>query len=155
MALNDRQLLDSSAKGANIYPGVANPTISSGTTDAMDANFVKDPTTPTLGAGAGPNFQGHMEARRTLNQGAGVIEQRPGIIESTNIDPLNENSNKDDGWANATAKSSMMSGEKPAQGYMSSAAQMVTGGAQMAYGHVMGDEASKKAGQKAVYGEES
>ncbi|KAJ8078625.1 hypothetical protein AAF712_001389 [Marasmius tenuissimus] len=33
----------------------------------------------------------------------GVVEARPGIIESSNIDPLNENSNKDDGWANATS----------------------------------------------------
>jgi len=55
---------------------------------------MQDPTTPTLGAGAGPNFQGHKQAQRTLNSTAGVIEHHPGIIESTNIDPLNENSNK-------------------------------------------------------------
>ncbi|KAK1232963.1 hypothetical protein PQX77_003877 [Marasmius sp. AFHP31] len=40
------------------------------------------------------------------NQQAGVVEARPGIIESSNIDPLNENSNKDDGWANAKSTTS-------------------------------------------------
>ncbi len=46
------------------------------------------------GAGAGKTFQGYKDAERTLKHSAGVIEGRPGIIESTNIDPLNENSNK-------------------------------------------------------------
>ena len=33
-------------------------------------------------------------AKKAMYAEAGVIEARPGIIESTNIDPLNENSNK-------------------------------------------------------------
>ena len=53
-----------------------------------------DPTTPSRGAGAGPGFKGHEDAARALKPAAGVVEARPGIIESTNIDPLNENSNK-------------------------------------------------------------
>ena len=55
---------------------------------------VTDPTDETLGAGAAGNFTGHKEAARNFSQAAGVVEGRPGIIESTNIDPLNENSNK-------------------------------------------------------------
>ena len=55
---------------------------------------VTDPTDETLGAGAAGNFTGHKEAARNFSQTAGVVEGRPGIIESTNIDPLNENSNK-------------------------------------------------------------
>lgn len=55
---------------------------------------VTDPTTDDLGAGAGSNFTGHEQAQRTFKQTAGVVEGRPGIIESANIDPLNENSNK-------------------------------------------------------------
>ena len=57
---------------------------------------VTDPTDETLGAGAAGNFNftGHKEAARNFSQTAGVVEGRPGIIESTNIDPLNENSNK-------------------------------------------------------------
>lgn len=53
-----------------------------------------DPTSSASGAGAGPNFAGGRDAARNFSQTAGVVEGRPGIIESTNIDPLNENSNK-------------------------------------------------------------
>jgi hypothetical protein len=152
MSLNDREMLGSSAKGANVYPGIANP-IPSGTTNPISTNFVNNPTTSTRGAGAGPNFRGDKEAKRTLNQGAGVCEHHPGIIESTNIDPLNEDSNKDDGWANAT-KPPSGAGRSSEQGYFSGATQFVTGGAQLAYGHLAGDEQAKRAGQKAVYGKE-
>jgi hypothetical protein len=65
--------------------------------DTLDSNIalqVNDPTTDDTGAGAGPNFQGDREARRFLSETSGVVENRPGLIESTNIDPLNENSNK-------------------------------------------------------------
>ncbi|PPQ78107.1 hypothetical protein CVT25_015641 [Psilocybe cyanescens] len=102
MASNDQSML--SAKTATIYPGIANPTPSSGVVDPAASNFVNDPSTPTFGAGAGQDFQGHNAAKQILKDSAGVVEARPGIIESTNIDPLNENSNKDDGWANATTK---------------------------------------------------
>ena len=60
----------------------------------MHTTQVTDPTDETLGAGAAGNFTGHKEAARNFSQAAGVVEGRPGIIESTNIDPLNENSNK-------------------------------------------------------------
>jgi len=50
-----------------------------------------------------------MNPEQTMNTGApdsnrrtseaGVIEAHPGIIESTNIHPLNRDSNKEDGWA--------------------------------------------------------
>ncbi len=55
---------------------------------------VTDPTDETLGVGAAGNFTGHKEAARNFSQSAGVVEGRPGIIETANIDPLNENSNK-------------------------------------------------------------
>jgi len=100
MSVNDRSL--GGAVGVDTYPGVANPTSSSNISDPMSTNFVTDPTTEDRGAGAGPNFDGDQQATRNFKQTAGVVEGRPGIIESTNIDPLNENSNKDDGWANAT-----------------------------------------------------
>jgi len=88
----------------------------------LQTNFVTDPTLEDKGAGAGPTFEGDKQATRGFKQTAGVIEGRPGIIESAGIDPLNENSNKgkacipmwsslslktlspvDDGWANATS----------------------------------------------------
>lgn len=55
---------------------------------------VQDPTTEDLGAGAGANFDGAAQAQRTFKETAGVVEGRPGVIESSNIDPLNQNSNK-------------------------------------------------------------
>ena len=53
-----------------------------------------DPTTGSFGAGAPGNFTGHHDAQRNFKETAGIIEGRPGIIESTNIDPLSENSNE-------------------------------------------------------------
>lgn len=61
---------------------------------SLSASQVTDPTSEDFGAGAGPNFQGHQQAARNFKETAGVVEGRPGIIETANIDPLNENSNK-------------------------------------------------------------
>lgn len=58
------------------------------------ASQVTDPTSETVGAGAGENFSGHKDAQRNFSKTAGVVEGRPGIIESTHIDPLSETSNK-------------------------------------------------------------
>ncbi|THU99307.1 hypothetical protein K435DRAFT_498218 [Dendrothele bispora CBS 962.96] len=99
MSLNDFSM---KPQGSDVHPGVANPTSSNNNSDPMAANFVSDPTSEERGAGAGPTFEGDSMAARNFKQTAGVVEGRPGIIESTNIDPLNENSNKDDGWANAS-----------------------------------------------------
>lgn len=148
-----------------------------------------DPTTDDFGAGAGPNFKGHLNARRNFRETAGVVEAIPGLIESTNIDPLNENSNKgafptsracqdvgcslavvssaDDGWANATVAPGTGSGSSgtgigsfasgaanTATAIAASAAGVSVGAAQMAYGHAMGDEATKQAGKEAVWGKQ-
>ncbi|KDQ59565.1 hypothetical protein JAAARDRAFT_33142 [Jaapia argillacea MUCL 33604] len=157
MALNDREM--SGNKGVDIHPGVANPTVSSTHADPLAANFVTDPTSETLGAGAGPTFEGDRQAKRNFAQTAGVIEGRPGIIETTNIDPLNEDSNKDDGWANVPSQpksSSTGAGSgglvDSATGVVSGAAGMAGGAAQMAYGTLAGDEGAKNAGKEAVWG---
>ena len=55
---------------------------------------VTDPTTEDTGAGVRGDFEGPKQAARNFKQSAGVVEGRPGIIETTNIDPLNEDSNK-------------------------------------------------------------
>lgn len=136
-----------------------------------------------MGAGAGPNFTGHEQAQRTFKQTAGVVEGRPGIIESTNIDPLNENSNKgssmstvlftrgsmmltwssliyaDDGWANATREPGSTTASSTgivnnAMDVASGAATVAGGAARMAYGHAVGDEALKAAGKEQVYGKQ-
>ncbi|KAH9484325.1 hypothetical protein JR316_0003806 [Psilocybe cubensis] len=127
MALNDQNILQQSGMGANTYPGIANPTPSSGAVDPTASNFVNDPTTATRGAGAGLNFEGHKNAKQNLRDAAGVVEARPGIIETTNIDPLNENSNKDDGWANATTKTANTSHKDEEPGVVTKIVNTVLG----------------------------
>ncbi|KAL0579946.1 hypothetical protein V5O48_002030 [Marasmius crinis-equi] len=63
----------------------------------------------------------------TEKQQAGVVEARPGIIESSNIDPLNENSNKDDGWANAKSTTGGESLTSKAADMANKAYEAVTG----------------------------
>lgn len=112
MSLNDLDPTLNANKGVGVHPGVANPTAVAAV-DPMTANFVRpyvsriafnklttrpsqvtDPTSETVGAGAGENFTGHKDAQRNFSKTAGVVEGRPGIIESTHIDPLSETSNK-------------------------------------------------------------
>ncbi|KAH7923848.1 hypothetical protein BV22DRAFT_1067892 [Leucogyrophana mollusca] len=146
MALNDRNIGGNT--GIDVHPGVANPTSHSQQSDPLASNFVTDPTTENMGAGAGPNFQGHKEAQRTLKETAGVVEGRPGIIESSNIDPLNENSNKDDGWANVKPTNST------APGVTDRLWNIADGVANVAYGVATGDKSSTRAGKEALgYGE--
>ncbi|EMD34436.1 hypothetical protein CERSUDRAFT_107610 [Gelatoporia subvermispora B] len=164
MSLNDKDVTLGGNKGVDLHPGVANPTISSTHADPLAANFVTDPTTDSFGAGAGPNFSGHEQAARNFRTTAGVVEGRPGIIESTHIDPLSETSNKDDGWANVTSHPSTGLGSSAtgaATGVMNtatvaatSAATMAGGAAKMAYGHLAGDEGAKQAGKEAVWGKQ-
>ncbi|KAG8898582.1 hypothetical protein FRC00_002624 [Tulasnella sp. 408] len=90
MSLNDKDVTLGGAKGTDIYPGVANPTSSSNTSNPLTENFVQDPTSDEAGAGAGPGFRGGRDAKAALKSGAGVVEARPGIIESTHIAPLQE-----------------------------------------------------------------
>ncbi|KZT67795.1 hypothetical protein DAEQUDRAFT_728794 [Daedalea quercina L-15889] len=164
MSLNDKDITLGGNKGVDLHPGVANPTTSSTHADPLGSNFVEDPTSEELGAGAGPNFSGGREAARNFSKTAGVVEGRPGIIESTGIDPLNENSNKDDGWANAssapsstgaTTGSTVPSYASNATTAATNAASVAAGAAKLAYGHAVGDEATKQAGKEAVWGKGS
>ncbi|KAF9053607.1 hypothetical protein BDZ89DRAFT_1056191 [Hymenopellis radicata] len=90
-----------------MHEGLANPTESSSNPNPMDTNYVKDPASKRRGSAGHHHHHHHKdhderEAARAYRETAGVIEGRPGIIESTNIDPLNEHSNDNDGWANVT-----------------------------------------------------
>jgi len=155
MSLNDKDVTLGGNKAVDQYPGVANPTTASVHPDPLAANLVTDPTTEEFGAGVGGNFMGHKEAARNFSKTSGVVEGRPGIIESTNIDPLNENSNKDDGWANVSQTGPASADARgTATGYVSSAAGVAAGAARLAYGHVAGDEQAKQAGKEAVWGKE-
>ncbi|KAG7452576.1 uncharacterized protein BT62DRAFT_925136 [Guyanagaster necrorhizus] len=82
------------AMGADIHPGVANPTASSNNPNPMDTNFASNHTRKARHSGAGAHYKGDRQAARAMRQAAGVIEGRPGIIESTHIDPLNDDPNR-------------------------------------------------------------
>ncbi|TRM57572.1 hypothetical protein BD626DRAFT_514332 [Schizophyllum amplum] len=155
MSVNDKKL--NQGFGADVYPGVANPTASSNLSNPMRNNMVEDPTSAERGAGAGPDFDGDRQAKRNFSKTAGVVEGRPGIIESAQIDPLSETSNKDDGWANASqtpggAQTRTAGVAGTATNLASGAASVASGTAQAAYGYAMGDEQAKKAGKEAVFG---
>ncbi|KAF7967676.1 hypothetical protein HWV62_33359 [Athelia sp. TMB] len=170
MSLNERDTTIAGAKAVDTYPGVANPTSFTSNGNPMAANFVDDPTSDDRGAGAGPDFQGGAQAQRGLNATAGVVGHDR-TIESTNIDPLNENSNKgarslslyvanlrltgctDDGFANVTSTGKADAHMEQARGMGQRAYEAASGAANLAYGHVVGDEAAKQAGQEALYGE--
>jgi len=159
MSLNDKDATLYGSRGVDTYPGVTNPTKASQNSDPLAANFVTDPTSDEAGAGAGPGFAGGRDAARTLKQSAGVVEARPGIIESSHIDPLDENSTRDDSWANTHPHgtgpgvgSTAHGAFSTAASVASSAAGMAAGAARMAYGTAVGDESAKKAGKEAVWG---
>ncbi|TCD65357.1 hypothetical protein EIP91_002755 [Steccherinum ochraceum] len=157
MSLNDRDGNLYGSRGSDVYPGVTNPTKASTQYDPMAANFVTDPTTDEVGAGAGPNFAGGKDATRNFNQTAGVVENRPGIIESTHIDPLDESSDPD-AWAKRNAMAGSGTGASAfntATSMASSAAGMAAGAARMAYGTAVGDENAKRAGKEAVWGKDA
>ncbi|KAJ6630711.1 hypothetical protein B0H10DRAFT_1774422 [Mycena sp. CBHHK59/15] len=151
MALNDKNL-PIGAQGVGVYPGVANPTSSSMLTNPMDTNFVTDPTTEERGEGAGPTFEGDKQAKRLFKESAGVIEGQPGIIETTNVHLLREDSNDDDGWAHATKQPGQNTSTDSEPGMAAKAVSMATGGVKMAYGYVTDNEETKQAGAEAVYG---
>jgi len=155
MSLNDRDL--GVAKGADIYDGLANPTSHSNTSNPLATNFVEDPTTDERGAGAGPGFQGHIQARKNFRDTAGVIEGRPGIIESTHIEPLRDGASERDQWDDVgysptetgPARSELV---KTAIDLGNTTSNMLTGAMKMAYGSVAGNEEALKAGKEAIYG---
>lgn len=78
MSLNDFSM---GTQGVDVHPGVTNPTSSNNNANPMAANDVK----PTIPTERGKAFAGMpADTRRE----AGVVEARPGIIESTRIEPL-------------------------------------------------------------------
>jgi len=153
MASNDRDPTLGGPKAADVHPGVANPT-SFSTGNPLAANFVGNPTSQDKGAGAGANFQGGSQAARSLKQTSAVKEGSSGIIETTHIDPLRENS-KDDDFAKATQTPG--SGNRQGLGQKAydaanTASEMAGGTAKTAYGTVTGDQAAKQAGKDSIYG---
>ncbi|KAG9027099.1 hypothetical protein FS837_004374 [Tulasnella sp. UAMH 9824] len=90
MALNVRDINIAGNKGNAVYPGIANAKRSSNFHNSLAENFVLDPTTDEKGAGAGPGFRGGRDAKAAMKAGAGVVEARPDIIETTHVAPLQD-----------------------------------------------------------------
>ncbi|KAF8843627.1 hypothetical protein BDN67DRAFT_964107 [Paxillus ammoniavirescens] len=155
MALNDRELTLGGPKGTDVHPGVANPTSHSTHTDAPVSNYVTNSGEENKGAGTGPS-EGGKDARRAA---AGVVEARPGIIESTHIDPLSVASNKDDGWANVPGGagtstnqpvSECTSGDIASDSVKGRLFDMVGGVANVAYGVATGDKGTTETGKQTL-----
>jgi len=141
----------SGAPGA--YTSTTDPINSSTRRDPFQTSFAADPTTTRLGVNDGDRFTGQRQAARKHDETSGVIEARPGIIETSNIDPLNENSNKDDGWANATRQpGGGASASSGLSGLAHGALDKATGVAKYAYGAATGNEERKREGLEAAKG---
>ncbi|KAG9099488.1 hypothetical protein FS749_001169 [Ceratobasidium sp. UAMH 11750] len=138
MSVNDVNL--GTAQPLDVYSGVANPTAASITNDPKRDNFVTDPTSEEAGAGAGPTFQGGKDAERALKPGAGVVEARPGLIESSNIPPLSGDEPGFNAPSNTTATSTGVG-------------STLSGGAKVAYGTLAGDQATLEQGKREYYGD--
>ncbi|KAG8766705.1 hypothetical protein FRC12_006704, partial [Ceratobasidium sp. 428] len=123
-----------------VYNGVANPTSASITNDPKRDNFVTDPTSSEVGAGAGPTFQGGQDAERALKTGSGVVEGRPGLIESSNIAPLSGEEPRFNAPSNSTTTSTGGVGST------------LSGGAKLVYGTLTGDQATLDQGKKEYSG---
>src|ERR1700753_1456899 len=132
-----------------------------------------------MATGPGPDFQGHIQAARNFNNSGDVIEGRPGIIESTHIDPLREDTPRQytqfltphlvqshwgvsclfffperNQWEEVEVTSSGTGSSNPgmmraAVDLGSTASNMVTGAMKMAYGSVSGNDEAFKAGKEA------
>ncbi|KZT44197.1 hypothetical protein SISSUDRAFT_1057183 [Sistotremastrum suecicum HHB10207 ss-3] len=155
MALNDRDVTLRPGASNDQWPGTMNPTSSGVGGDHMAANYVDDPTNPEGGAGAGSEFHGDRDAAKAMKGMAGVVESRPGIIESTEIDPLSETSNKDDGWANATQNPGANASDNvssTASDILASASNVAAAAAKSAYGSATGNEQLAKEGRDALFG---
>jgi len=152
MALNDRDPTIGGFKSVDVHPGVANPTSFGGTGNPLAANFVDNPTSQDKGAGAGPKFQGGSQAARSLKQTSAVKEGSSGIIETTHIDPLNDNPNKDDGFANGSQTPGSGNRQGLGQKAANTTSEKAGGTAKAAYGTVTGDQAIKQTGKDSIYG---
>jgi len=97
-------------------------------------------------------WAGHPNTKKADKSQAGVIEAHPGIIESTNIDPLNENSNKDDGWANVKSGGMVDSVPGMASSAINTASTMASGAAKAAYGTATGRKDMVEEGKRDLMG---
>ncbi|KAF7984039.1 hypothetical protein HWV62_17561 [Athelia sp. TMB] len=144
MSLNEEDITIIGNKAVDTCPGIANPTAFASGDNPLAANFVDDPTSAA-------RFLGGAQAQRVLNATAGVVGH-DFTIASAHIDPLNEHSNKDNGFANVTRTGKADAHMDQARDMGQRAYELATA-VHLAYGHAVGDEEAKQAGREALYGE--
>ncbi|KAI6028825.1 hypothetical protein F5J12DRAFT_396887 [Pisolithus orientalis] len=140
MALNERD--NGASKAASIYPGsTSNPK-------------VPEPTFGEKGTGTGAHLKGHRDdikhaqrdAMHTRRASAGVVEGYPGIIESSHIEPLDEEYKEGAGRGRTMGRSIPTQG----QGLKERLATAAEGAANIVYGVATGDHQATKAGKESL-----
>ncbi|KAI6045438.1 hypothetical protein EDC04DRAFT_59308 [Pisolithus marmoratus] len=148
MALNERDI-GSTNKMAGAYSGAAYPTLC-----RSSSNPQVTETTLETGTGTGTQCRDHrddvkhaqrdaMHARRAS---AGVVEGYPGIIESSHIEPLDEEYKEDAGRGRTMGRSTPLQ----SQGLKERIATAAEGAANIVYGVATGDHQATKAGKETL-----
>lgn len=106
---------------------------------------MKDPFKDAHGVISGDNIHGYREAKRSM---AGVVEARPGIIESCNIDPLHKDEEDNDSSIKGTIHATAANVTSSMTDSFNAATGMATGATKMAYGKAAGDEATLQQGRR-------
>jgi len=106
---------------------------------------VKDPSKDAHGVVSGGNIHGYREAKRSM---AGVVEARPGIIESCNIDPLHKDEEDNDSSIKGTMSATVANVTSSMTDSFNAATGMATGAMKMVYGKAAGDEATLQQGRR-------
>ncbi|KAH7889266.1 hypothetical protein F5I97DRAFT_1842957, partial [Phlebopus sp. FC_14] len=126
----------------NIY----NPTAHTTHGDPLASTYIKDPMDEQMDD---DNFTRGLTKRQSREM-AGVIEARPGIIESTHIDPLSDD--EDDPWTHVEDPRPKQQ-QQPRQGTpgMKERMRNAAGGAtDVVYGVATGDKDTARAGKEAL-----
>ncbi|KAL4076978.1 hypothetical protein V8B97DRAFT_1361800 [Scleroderma yunnanense] len=140
MALNERNT--GGNKGVGAYPSIAKPIPHSSPSDPAKVTV---PITQERGRSA--EFRSDRDAKRAMRRYSGVIEGHPGIIESTHIEPLDEDYNVDEaGLGRAMGQSTPMQ----AQNLKGRITTVAEGTANIVYGIATGDQKAKQVGKKAL-----
>lgn len=149
MALNERNIGTNKTAGA--YPGIANPT----SRGASLSTKATDPSAEETGAGTGSQLGGHRddakhaqrEAMHTRRASAGVVEGHPGIIESSHIEPLDEDYKEGEAGRGRTMGRSTPVQTQALKDRITTAAE---GAANIVYGVASGDQQATNAGKEAL-----
>ncbi|KAI6131862.1 hypothetical protein EV401DRAFT_320552 [Pisolithus croceorrhizus] len=149
MALNEHNIGTNRTAGA--YPGIANPTPHSASFNPMATDRPTEETGPGTGSQLGSHRDdakhAQREAMHTRRASAGVVEGHPGIIESSHIEPLDEEYKEGEAGRGRTMGRSTPMQTQALKERISAAAE---GAANIVYGVATGDQQATNAGREAL-----